>query len=625
MVSTFYAINLILKFLFDFKMQSMIISGKLPCSKDESVTLAALSLRIFEINLFKKINDLKSQNQFQKENLREEKEQNEDISRVSYSNYISNNNDCVKNIIEEEKEIDLISKTSKIKDKKSKNKESLGTNISVISTDLIPSIDIPILKKNGVESILLCFKKCAFTNNESKFIFLNQLVPPCYHRSSDIIKSIKNKKDKLINSNFFNNEIRLKEYYVKLCRNLNCFGCVLFQVKEIIFDSEEASKDYLKTFKRTKRLLAIKPNKISLIDYKTKQLVKTQRMADLKSWFSGDGYYNLTPLFLANSASTPLVNIDDPAFNFHTKLKHNILHNLFRTGKNSLDMNKLFVIEFRNYKWHLQIDNFHSLKSITCILLDQSLDMGIDNNPLMLDLTIGEHNNRYKLFEYKNSSKNQNLRFNSNTSKKRHTQSSGRVNLSNSVALQDKKSAVSNNSSNNSKNLSNKNDPGASPSVSIIAQRNHSLANLDQDQNSDFLIGSFSIFGEKSLNRNNPLASIFSKNSYSYGYGTRNNFYGSSRPCFKYEKEFQQLQIILLWFPEEVAIRLTEVEYEIFKKIPPSEYLRHAILDMNNFKYNETNNCNHLKNSLNLKVQDLIVRYKEVSLTNISLINKHFS
>ena len=52
-------------------------------------------------------------------------------------------------------------------------------------------------------------------------------------------------------------------------------------------------------------------------------------------------------------------------------------------------MDKLFVIEFRD--WHLQIDDFQSLKSITCILLDQSLDMGIDSNPLMLDLTISEH------------------------------------------------------------------------------------------------------------------------------------------------------------------------------------------------------------------------------------------
>lgn len=40
----------------------------------------------------------------------------------------------------------------------------------------------------------------------------------------------------------------------------------------------------------------------------------------------------------------------------------------------------------------------------------------------------------------------------------------------------------------------------------------------------------------------------------------------------------------MLWFPEELALKLTEVEYELFRKIPPAEYLRHATLDMNNFK-----------------------------------------
>ncbi len=44
----------------------------------------------------------------------------------------------------------------------------------------------------------------------------------------------------------------------------------------------------------------IKANKITLIDYKTKLFVKSQRITDLKSWFSGDGYYNLTPVFLLN-------------------------------------------------------------------------------------------------------------------------------------------------------------------------------------------------------------------------------------------------------------------------------------------------------------------------------------
>ncbi len=89
----------------------------------------------------------------------------------------------------------------------------------------------------------------------------------------------------------------------------------------------------------------------------------------------------------------------------------------------------------------------------------------------------------------------------------------------------------------------------------------------------------------------------------------------------KYEQEFQELQLMLLWFPEEVAIRLTEVEYELFKQVHPIEYLRHATLDMNHFKQYRSSRANGgklLDETLDNKdapksVQDLIVRYKEVS------------
>ena len=95
-----------------------------------------------------------------------------------------------------------------------------------------------------------------------------------------------------------------------------------------------------------------------------------------------------------------------------------------------------------------------------------------------------------------------------------------------------------------------------------------------------------------------------------------------------------------------MAIRLTEVEYELFQQVHPSEYLRHATLDMNNFKYSLMSDSNQKQkhnNSLPVvedsqaataapaetaeakgkkqkcpnvstkSVQDLIVRYKEVS------------
>jgi hypothetical protein len=314
-----------------------------------------------------------------------------------------------------------------------------------------------------------------------------------------------------------------------------------------------------------------------------------------------------------------------------------------------IDMNKLFVIEFRDCKWYLQIDDFHSLKSITCILLDQSLDMGIDSNPLMLDLTISEHfQNRYKLFspDYHGTSTATNNRngscnphYSSHVStlhakKRQNTQAS----RERGPTIYEKKSAVSNNSnSQNSKSVCeryNRNATETSPSVSILINRNHSMIIAEPDCNSEIMLNglnsSFSIIGCDKYRTNAPISSIFNSN----GFKMRSTI--KSNTSYKYDLEFQELQLILLWFPEEVAIRLTEVEYELFKQVPPIEYLRHATLDMNNFKTSSFNISSQTQQANKLKdlnqssldqnfsktnneivpsksVQDLIVRYKEVS------------
>jgi hypothetical protein len=314
-------------------------------------------------------------------------------------------------------------------------------------------VNLLILTNGGWESLLIYMKTCSCmggigniegsnVNSRSagggrrlrqRFITLNKLIAPNYQRSAphEMMRMVRAKKERLVKTSFYNDEMKLKEYYVTMCRNLNCFGCMLFTVHEIVFDLSEAAIATGKiSFRKVKRLLAIKPNKILLVDYKTKALAKSQRMCDLKSWYSGDGYCNLTPMFLLNSsANSQNVEINNPSLGSNsTSMPHlnggqqgaggggggsschqatgNLFMHLFRmatsSAHNSIDMNKLFVIEFNNnVKWHMQIDDFHSLKSITCILLDQSLDMGIDNNPLMLDLTISEHfQNRFVHTKY---------------------------------------------------------------------------------------------------------------------------------------------------------------------------------------------------------------------------------
>lgn len=53
---------------------------------------------------------------------------------------------------------------------------------------------------------------------------------------------IKVKKDRLSKTTYFNDDTKLKEYYVKICKNLNCFGSVLFKVKEIVHNIADSNK-----------------------------------------------------------------------------------------------------------------------------------------------------------------------------------------------------------------------------------------------------------------------------------------------------------------------------------------------------------------------------------------------
>lgn len=244
-----------------------------------------------------------------------------------------------------------------------KNNEPASSNASKMQ---------PILANGSFESAFFYLKSCSCFSPQraSRLLTVKQLVPRSYQRASDIVKSIKNKKERLAKTNYYNSMFKLKEYYVKQCRSLNCFGCVLFTVKEIVFDQFNEATSLPTTgnitFKKYKRLLAIRPDKISLIDYKTKMLIRSERMSDLKSWLSGDGYYNLTPVYLLNPRGNLgegfESNPDLDTFNqnqFVNQTFSSQFANFFRFGK-SFDMDKLFVIQFRSCKWHLQIGKLRS-------------------------------------------------------------------------------------------------------------------------------------------------------------------------------------------------------------------------------------------------------------------------
>ncbi|XP_023235323.1 uncharacterized protein LOC111634715 isoform X2 [Centruroides sculpturatus] len=69
-----------------------------------------------------------------------------------------------------------------------------------------------------------------------------------------------------------------------------------------------------------------------------------------------------------------------------------------------------------------------------------------------------------------------------------------------------------------------------------------------------------------------------------------------------YKDELEQLQA-LLHFPEEVALQLTETEYELFYKVAPVHYIRQVTVDLSHYS----------RSSSDYSVQSLIKRFNEVS------------
>ena len=73
----------------------------------------------------------------------------------------------------------------------------------------------------------------------------------------------------------------------------------------------------------------------------------------------------------------------------------------------------------------------------------------------------------------------------------------------------------------------------------------------------------------------------------------------------QHSAELDQLQR-LLHFPEEVARRLTEVEFALFQKISPLYYVRQVTMDLSK------NSNSGINKERKPSVQDLIQRFNEV-------------
>ncbi len=313
----------------------LIVNGKLPCTKDESITLAAIQLRIYELNYTKTIEELKQKKKAKRiiknleiQNANQENKRNQEFSPTPLQieqppdNLLltSNLNEPLNLIVEQSESnsridltepvistdrppslsrlatidnesLQLRQKNQVVEDEINKLIRSMSENSKFVdklmSSDLLLNLKQPKVTSSIFEAAFCYIKSfsCCSTQRSLRFLSLKKLVPPSYQGSQDIIKAIRDTKESLAKNDSFMNELKLKENYVKMCRNLNCFGSVLFTVKEIVVVEGVGPAVQ---FRKFKRLLAIKPNKISLIDYKTKALIRSERMTELKSWFSGN-------------------------------------------------------------------------------------------------------------------------------------------------------------------------------------------------------------------------------------------------------------------------------------------------------------------------------------------------
>ncbi|CAF3718220.1 unnamed protein product [Adineta steineri] len=321
-----------------------------------------------------------------------------------------------------------------------------------------------------------CCKHVDSNIHKSKKPFL----PPNFRHSNEILKLIKDKQRKLFHINDYDNPTRLKECYVRLCRNLPSYSAEIYIVKEI---HGKRSK------RKGNRLLCIRSDKICLLNMKTRIIYKEQRIVDLEHWITSG-------------------------------------HHL------SAGINEL-VLEFRNKtKWRLQLNNTADLRAITVYLWKIVNVEGF----ALLDKHIPLNSSMRR------------------TSQPQHQIGRRMTLLPTSLSTNSNKNPYQT-ITDLYKNLSNNqtNQHMAATATTKTTDHIQNLTRLMQNT------------------RTTVLPSLMINSSYLHPSDHTQPF------CFS--SDLEELKH-LFDFPEEVAIRLTEIEHEIFLSVPPLQYLRHLTLDM---------------------------------------------
>ena len=214
-------------------MQSLIVSGKLPCTKEESCTLAAIQYRIYELAYMKLVDEEKEKNELKQTSKSATKK---DELTATLPPKTDSVNEGFVETGDTKKVLNIIQETPEETDKKTEIKsepnkqlllidtgdeaakidaDTLGKQCNhlvkeeinklirsmsetsklvekIISQDSI-NLKMPILTNSTCESLFFLLKTCSCLSSQRAFrsLSIKQLVAPNYQRSNDIIKLIK--------------------------------------------------------------------------------------------------------------------------------------------------------------------------------------------------------------------------------------------------------------------------------------------------------------------------------------------------------------------------------------------------------------------------------------------------
>ena len=225
-------------------MQSLIINGKLPCTKDECATLGAIQFRIYELSYIRMI-EIQAEKRKKKASINKEQssshstkeettkketvqmnsttdntqkhsttlnqieEKTEEISYKSEKSFKQSqsldigNTEAKQPLNDEPLKTPTLEMESSIKQKNQIVKDEINKLIRSMSetsklVDKIIShesvhLKMPVLTNGAFESAFFYLKSCSCLSSQRalRLISIKQLVPPSYQRSNDIIKSIK--------------------------------------------------------------------------------------------------------------------------------------------------------------------------------------------------------------------------------------------------------------------------------------------------------------------------------------------------------------------------------------------------------------------------------------------------